>query len=616
MEHLFITVLNMSITGSYVILVILLFRLLLRNAPKKYAYLLWLAAAFRLVCPASFISGWSFLHLRGFDMSKAQQTGVHILSYVPQEIGMAANPEISIGLPAVNRLINDSLPAATPYYSANPMQIWLFIFACIWIIGMAVLAVYAVGSYTMVSLRMRTAVRLENGVYCSERVQSPFVLGCIRPRIYLPYGLSEEAKVYVLTHERYHLKRFDHLIKLLAFCIAVLHWFNPLVWVALVLFGNDQEMRTDEAVLSEIGVDIRKAYSTVLLGFAANHRYTIPKPLAFGENGVKTRIRNTLRWKTPKKATSVVCLCLTAAVLIACAANPPSRAVHAEALVSGTYYVADEHLYSASGDDQSETDFIYKIDENQVISYDLQKKEVLLMSGGLKQLTWAGQEQSYQALMRLYEKTGIEPIKRDYRNLSICPVGEHNAIARVADELWIILAEKNDLTDIYRLEKTDRLPESYGFNYLEWAFNPVLSSQLPALRFGCDLRYKSITASCENGTMIGFDSPDLENGYPSGKTLTVPAGKAVYWAPTGTQYLAVSEDTVTITVELYSGETLTGTVSVEGSRFLPDEPGDRYKYFARFSSDDLYLCPDYENGGGVMLPIQKEFSPLDHPLVD
>lgn len=292
MEKLFLELLNMSCAASYVIAAVLLLRLLLKKAPRRYSYVLWSAAAFRLCCPVSLSAGFSL-----FGLLDLTQRGA-ALDFIPENLGMMAQPEVHTGLTAVNTVLRDSLPAATPAGSVNPMQVIIFGASVIWLAGAAALALYGLFSYLALRRRLCTATRLEDNVFESAAVRSPFVLGVLRPRIYLPYGLDGESRAFVLAHERYHLRRKDPLVRLFAFCLLALHWFNPLVWIAFSCMSRDMEMSCDEKVLENGGA---KAYSLCLLSVASGRRFPAPGPLAFGETGVKSRIRHALAWKKPRR---------------------------------------------------------------------------------------------------------------------------------------------------------------------------------------------------------------------------------------------------------------------------------------------------------------------------
>ena len=307
----------MSITGSYVILAVIVLRLFLKKAPKKYSYLMWIVCAFRLCCPISFKNIFSIFNLRFFNMPSNGAT----LEHIPQNIGMMNSPAVSTGINSVDSAVNGSLPAAAPMASVNPMQVIIFVASVIWLAGIAALLIYSIASYIMLRVKLRNAVIYEKNVCQSDKIGSPFVFGLIRPKIYIPFGIDENEINYVLAHERYHIKRRDYIIKPIAFLILTLHWFNPLCHIAFMLMSSDMEMSCDEKVISD-GKAKSKEYSGALLSLASRKKPPAPCPLAFGETDIKGRIKNILKYKKPKVYVSVISVMLCAAVLIACASNP------------------------------------------------------------------------------------------------------------------------------------------------------------------------------------------------------------------------------------------------------------------------------------------------------
>jgi len=330
MEMLLLKVFNMSITATYVIVAVLLVRLLLKRAPKKYSYLLWVVVLYRLVCPTSFTLVFSIFNANPFDMTTAQGSGDLELSYVPADVGYMESPKVTVGIPTLNVIVNDSLPAAVPVASVNPMQIWILLGTTVWCLGVAAMLVYAMVTYIRLRRRMATAVRLDNLIFESDKIRSPFVLGLIRPRIYIPFGLTEQQRLHILRHEACHLKRKDHWIKPLAFLVLAFHWFNPFAWLAFVSMAKDMEMSCDEKVLSGIGTGKIKEYCTSLFSFAENHRFPAAGPLAFGETSVRERVKNALRFKTPKKGVVALSAVACLIVVVACAANPIANAMPKE----------------------------------------------------------------------------------------------------------------------------------------------------------------------------------------------------------------------------------------------------------------------------------------------
>ncbi len=317
MTDVFLGFLNRSLVAAVLILAVLVIRLVFKRAPKWLLCALWALAAVRLVCPVSIES---------------------VLSLVPSaepvqpEVIVSAHPAIASGIPAVDAIVNPPLAAAftpSPAQSANPLQIWTFIAACIWLLGIAVLLLYAAISALCLRLRVRTAVRLEGNVYQSEFVQSPFILGVIFPRIYLPYGLPEDAQAMVLAHERAHLRRGDQLWKPLGYLILTAYWFNPVCWLAYILFCRDIEAACDEKVVRELGEGCKAAYSRALLACSVPRKLITACPLAFGETGVKSRIRSVLNYKKP--AFWVILAALLASVAVAvCFLTDPKREAQTE----------------------------------------------------------------------------------------------------------------------------------------------------------------------------------------------------------------------------------------------------------------------------------------------
>ena len=312
MTDVFLGFLNRSLVAAVLILAVLIIRLVFKRAPKWLLCALWALAAVRLACPFSIES---------------------VLSLVPSaepvqpEIITSAHPAITSGIPAVDAIVNPPLAAAftpSPAQSANPLQIWTFIAACIWLLGIAVLLLYAAISALRLRLRVRTAVRLEGNVYQSEFVRSPFILGVFFPRIYLPYGLPEGAQAMVLAHERAHLRRGDQLWKPLGYLILTAYWFNPVCWLAYLLFCRDIEAACDEKVVRELGEGCKAAYSRALLACSVPRKLITACPLAFGETGVKTRIKSVLNYKKP--AFWVILAALLASVAVAvCFLTDPKR---------------------------------------------------------------------------------------------------------------------------------------------------------------------------------------------------------------------------------------------------------------------------------------------------
>lgn len=315
--EIFNQILNMSITGGYIIIAVIIARLIIRKAPKKFPYLLWSAVAFRLAVPISFQSFFSLLSIIPFNKTtlKSEENGT--LNYLPAVTDAASyyNTEALTERAIQNTAGNTEISVINRFADIFP-NIWLSI--------MIAIILYGAVSYIILKIKMQNAILKEKNIYESDRASSPFILGIISPKIYIPFGLNEKTYSCIIAHERCHLKRYDHYIKMFAFILLAVHWFNPLCWAAFILMTADMEMSCDEKVLAENN-EIRKEYSNALLSFAASRNFLNTTPLCFSENNVKKRIKNVLKFKKPKLIISILTVLLCLAIIISCSANPNKK---------------------------------------------------------------------------------------------------------------------------------------------------------------------------------------------------------------------------------------------------------------------------------------------------
>ena len=306
MDRIFITIINMSLTGAFVIAAICLARLPLKKAPKVISYCLWSVAGFRLVFPVTFQSMISLLPFKS--------------NPIPADIATQSMPQIDSGLTVLDETVNTALPeVAVALNGSGPANTgsllsWTQVAAWVWLAGFLLLAGYGVVSYLLLRRQMRSACRIEDEVFESDDVHSPFMLGFIHPRIYLPIGLTESERDHVVAHERVHIKRHDNIYKFAAYLILALHWFNPLAWLAFVLMGRDMELSCDERVIKELGYRQKQGYSLSLLSMTARSLSINGSPLAFAEGGLMMRINNVLNLKKPSRL--VVALAIAFAMVL------------------------------------------------------------------------------------------------------------------------------------------------------------------------------------------------------------------------------------------------------------------------------------------------------------
>ena len=306
----FLKLANMSISASWLVLAILVLRLVLKKAPKWVNVLLWGIVAVRLICPFTIESALSLI--------PSTQT-------IPMNIEMAAQPAIDSGVEVVNSMVNPMIAASftpNPAASANPLQIWIPLIAVIWLFGMVLMFLYTAISYWRLNRRIDTAVLYRDNIFQSENVSSPFVLGIIKPKIYLPFHMNEQDLQHVVAHEQAHIRRKDHWWKPLGFLLLTVHWFNPLMWLAYVLLCRDIELACDEKVIKDLDNGQRSDYTQALVDCSVNRRMIVACPLAFGEVGVKDRVKTIMNYKKPTFWLILVALILCVIVAVCFLTDP------------------------------------------------------------------------------------------------------------------------------------------------------------------------------------------------------------------------------------------------------------------------------------------------------
>lgn len=331
MEAVFLRVLNMGIAAGWVILGVLLLRLVLRKAPKAFRCALWLLVAIRLVCPFSLKSVLSLI--------PSAET-------VPQTILLDRAPAIDSGIDALDQVVNPVITDSftpNPEASANPMQIVVFLAAALWLAGMALMLLYALGSCIRLRRKVTASLRMEENIWICDEVKSPFIFGIVSPRIYLPSDLEGQALACVIAHEKAHLKHHDHWWKPLGFVLLTVYWFQPLCWIAYILLCRDIELACDERVVKGMEKDEKKQYAEALLSYSAPRHMISACPLAFGETGLKERVKGVLLYHKPAFRTVIAAAAVCAMAAVCFLTNPLSAANDWE--IFGARYSVKEALY-------------------------------------------------------------------------------------------------------------------------------------------------------------------------------------------------------------------------------------------------------------------------------
>lgn len=311
MSEVFIGFINRSLAAGWLILALILLRPLLKKAPKWLMPAFWALVGIRLVCPFSFTSALSLI------------PSAEVLS--PANVQFEA-PALTTGIKALDEAVNPILAESlspAPGASVNPLYVWVHVLGILWVVIGAVLLLYAVVQYILLKRRLSVSLLVEKDIYESNAISSPFLLGFIHPGVYLPVGLEEPARFYIIAHEKSHLKRCDHWTKAFGYGLTCLYWFHPLIWVGYWLFCRDLELACDDQVLRSLEPEQRIEYSQTLLTMAAKKSHG-GCPLAFGETGVKERIRTALAYKQTKVWITIGAVLLCGVLGVCFLTNPIS----------------------------------------------------------------------------------------------------------------------------------------------------------------------------------------------------------------------------------------------------------------------------------------------------
>ena len=310
MNEFFLKIINMSISASWLIFAVLILRLVLKKAPKWVNVLLWGIVAIRLICPFSFESALSLI--------PSAET-------FPKKIISGPSFDVQSGITPVDNRINDYL--GDRYFEgvtvpANNGNTIMTILTIVWTIGILLLVAYTVISYWRLHREIDTAVRYKDNIFQSENVSSPFVLGLIKPRIYLPFKLDGQDMEHVVAHEQAHIRRKDHWWKPLGFLLLTIHWFNPLMWLAYVLLCRNIELACDEKVIKGLSNEQRADYTQALVACSVNRRMIAACPLTFGEVGVKERVKSVMNYKKPAFWVIIIAVIVCVGVAVCFLTNP------------------------------------------------------------------------------------------------------------------------------------------------------------------------------------------------------------------------------------------------------------------------------------------------------
>lgn len=364
MDAVFLKLFNMSITASWLILAVILIRFVFKKAPKWVNCALWALVAVRLICPFSFESVLSLVPSTEtvpeeivYSSSSFDPTLSDVFEYAGN------NPVVySIGVEDGSIGFTEYMAPDTDYL--NPLLIITSVSSVIWLIGVVALLIYSLVSYMQIRKKVKISMPLSGNILLCDGISSPFILGIIKPKIYLPSDMPEEQRQYVIAHEKAHLKRRDHWWKPLGFLILTVYWFNPLIWVAYILLCRDIELACDERVIKAMGEESKKSYSEALLSCSVPRRMIAACPVAFGEVGVKGRIKNVLSYKKPAFWIIIAAVVISIVAAACFMTNPANTEIGGKVYEASKYY----HSSVVDGRKLAEQNIRYSISDDLMMA--------------------------------------------------------------------------------------------------------------------------------------------------------------------------------------------------------------------------------------------------------
>lgn len=531
MTEFFLNVVNMSISASWLVCAVLLLRLLLKKAPKWINVLLWGIVAVRLICPFSFES---------------------VLSLIPSS--QTINPEIALNAPVIdsgvtiidnviNPIIGEATISLQPEKDVNLFQFIMPYLAGVWLVGIAALLIYTLISFLRLKRKIGTAVLLRDNIYQSEAVVSPFVLGVIKPKIYLPFNMNGQDMNHVIAHERAHIRRKDHFWKPLGFLILTLHWFNPMVWLGYILLCRDIELACDEKVVKELNNEQRADYSEALLACSVNRRMIAACPLAFGEVGVKDRIKSVLNYKKPAFWIIVVAIVVSITVAVCFLTNPVNTSIYNSSYETGKCL----YSYVVSADKETKSnELVFDITSDGKV-YKIFGDGTTDELGVLKESDYTAEELE-AAIKNQDAKLNIGNIKNAYELSDCIFLQKSNGTVYLVQ-----FFSDGRIMSVFKLDRIGKsdIPSFSNAEKLTWTYQPMLSftgHSFKAISF--DFDYTHVEATCTGGEFCSLDV----DGQPYGTKMRFEKEVFVYWTPKDAVIENIPQKSE-LTLEIYNDET-------------------------------------------------------------
>lgn len=568
---LFFWVINTSISASFLVGAIVILRLVLKKAPKAVFVALWGLVAIRLICPFTIESALSLIP--SAETIPTEQFYYQEAMHDDYNISIVDNPVYPETVTYTTGSVDSAGLKSVVYYLA-------------WICGAGAMLIYAAVSYFIVRHKVKISERLRDNIRLCDGIKTPFILGIIRPYIYIPSDMNEQDADYVIAHEKAHLKRRDHWWKPFGFLLLAFHWFNPVMWIAYILLCRDIELACDEKVIRNLGDEIKKPYSEALLNCSAPKKMIAACPLAFGEVGVKQRIKSVLSYKKPAFWIIIIAVVASVAVAVCFMTNPTGSGIETihNGLLESNYRIsvvsgeAAYNISSASAVDEA-TEYLKEIRVSKAPISESRSEE---RPAEHKILFYADAENSeiYTTMNisgdfgEIWFDDGVKPTKT-YR-----------------------VKNPQKLRQIFDFSREKYLSEGYGINDVQWDYVPMLSHPgYYYFPFGIDIDYDSVKAVCTAGLLIDYDNEHIGK-KPEGDVLTFGKGRNIYWCPSVGVNEAVSESKITLYIYKSSEVVHEAIIKIVREPFADNL--NYSSYTASLTSESDIVMVQAETGGKII----------------
>lgn len=568
---LFFWVVNTSISASFLVGAIIILRLLLKKAPKAIFVVLWGLVAIRLVCPFSIESALSLVP--SAETIPTEQFYYQEAQHDDYNLAIVDNPNYPEAVTYTTGPVGSAGYKSMVYYLA-------------WLGGTGAMLIYTAVSYILVRRKVRISAPLRDNIRLSDGIKTPFILGIIKPKIYIPSDMSEEDTEYVVAHEKAHLKRHDHWWKPLGFLLLAFHWFNPVMWIAYILLCRDIELACDEKVIKNLGDESKKPYSEALLNCSVPRKMIAACPLAFGEVGVKQRIKSVLNYKKPAFWIIIIAVIASLIVAICFMTNPTGSGIDemSNGLLENNYrisVVSGEKAYNISSVSAIEeaTEFLKEIRVGKAPISDSRSEE---RPSDHKILFFCNAENSeqYTAMnisddfSEIWFDDGVKPSKT-YR-----------------------VKNPQKLRQIFDASMEKYLSEGYGSTDVQWDYMPMLShTGYYYFPISIDLDYDSVKAGCSEGQLVDYDVRYPEE-QKADKVLKLDRGHNIYWCPsTG---VGETVDGTEISLYVYKDLKTVCEATIKITREPSTDNPNYASYIASLTSESDIVMVQAETGGRII----------------